>query len=222
MLISISVVKILINNMWHQLFLLVIKFLNIFFIRLSYWISTPVTKLYLRLLGCKYGKNFKVSGKTFFLCKKIGSITFGDNVHLISRFLTNSVGLATPSIFECFSEGKIVVGNNTGISSSIISSRNNIHIGSNVKIGGNTRIFDHDFHTLDYLARRNDELDFYSVKSLPIHIGDDVFIGTNTIILKGVSIGDRTIIAAGSVVTLKYIPEDSFVGGNPAVLINKN
>lgn len=52
-------------------------------------------------------------------------------------------------------------------------------------------------------------------------IGDDVFIGTNCIILKGVTIGARSIIAAGSVVT-KSIPADCIAGGNPAKIIRRN
>ena len=49
----------------------------------------------------------------------------------------------------------------------------------------------------------------------PICIGEDVFIGANSTILKGVTIGDRSIVASGSVVT-KSIPSDQLWGGNPA------
>jgi len=53
-----------------------------------------------------------------------------------------------------------------------------------------------------------------------IIIDDDVLVGANTIILKGVHIGARSVIGAGSVVT-KDIPEDSIVAGNPAKVIKK-
>jgi acetyltransferase-like isoleucine patch superfamily enzyme len=101
----------------------------------------------------------------------------------------------------------------------VFSSRNDIRVGSNVKIGGNARIYDHDYHALDYLSRRDPEQDFDQEKSAPVVIGDDVFIGANSIILKGVTIGDRSIIGAGSVVSLKDIPPDSLVAGNPARII---
>lgn len=89
-----------------------------------------------------------------------------------------------------------------------------------MNIGGNVRIFDHDFHSLHYLHQRNAAIDFKNVKIAEIIIEDDVFIGTNVLILKGVHIGARSIIAAGSVVTLKNIPNDTLVAGNPATAHN--
>jgi acetyltransferase-like isoleucine patch superfamily enzyme len=89
-------------------------------------------------------------------------------------------------------------------------------VGDRVNIGGNVRIFDHDYHPLDHLVRRNSAQDPAEIKSHPVVIGDDVFIGTNAIILKGVHIGDRSVIGACAVVALKNIPPDSLVAGNPA------
>ena len=86
-------------------------------------------------------------------------------------------------------------------------------------IGGNVRIFDHDFHSLDASHRRNGKLDREKVRSRPVVVEEDVFIGTNATILKGVHIGARSIVGAGSVVTLREIPADSIVAGNPAKII---
>ena len=133
--------------------------------------------------------------------------------------MTNGVGLSNPLLLECIKDGRIEIGNNSGLSSAILSSRESIKIGDNVKIGGNVRIFDHDFHTINHLHRRNEIEDKIFVRSSPVIIEDDVFIGTNSIILKGVHIGSRSIVAAGSVVTLKIIPPDSLVAGNPAMIV---
>lgn len=59
-----------------------------------------------------------------------------------------------------------------------------------------------------------------NAKTAPIVIGDYVFIGARCMILKGVTIGDRSIVAAGSVVT-KSIPADELWGGVPAKFIKK-
>ena len=69
---------------------------------------------------------------------------------------------------------------------------------------------------MNYIIRRGQNTD-WGISS-PIVIEDDVFIGVNCIILKGVTIGARSIIAAGSVVT-KSIPADCIAGGNPAKVI---
>ena len=52
-------------------------------------------------------------------------------------------------------------------------------------------------------------------------IGNDVFIGTNAIILKGTHIGDRSVVAAGSVVFGLEVPPDSIVKGNPAKVLSR-
>ena len=110
----------------------------------------------------------------------------------------------------------IRIGNNVGVSSSCIWCINHISIGDNAKIGADVIIIDNDAHSLDYINRRNSELDI--ANSSPIHIEEDVLIGTRCIILKGVSIGARSIIGAGSVVT-KDIPSDCIAAGNPCRVI---
>ena len=80
-------------------------------------------------------------------------------------------------------------------------------------IGGNCCLYDTDFHSIDYLERRNKP--DKGIKTAQICIGEDVFIGANSMVLKGITIGDRSIVAAGSVVT-RDIPADQLWGGNPA------
>ena len=84
---------------------------------------------------------------------------------------------------------------------------------------------DTDAHSLDYRIRNSSSVssdglsvDISSAKSAPIVVENDVLIGTRCIILKGVTIGARSIIAAGSVV-VKSIPSDCIAGGNPCKVI---
>lgn len=77
---------------------------------------------------------------------------------------------------------------------------------------------DSDAHSLSYVDRRESVQDMKNRIDREIVIGDDVLIGANSIILKGVHIGARSVVGAGSVVT-KDVPEDCIVAGNPAKVI---
>ena len=197
------------------------KLIKIAGIRLGFIWPTFHSKLILALYGCSVGKRLQVCGKAHFLPNCKGAITIGNNVKLTARFLTNTSGITNPIVLETLENGCIEIGNDSGLTSAIISARTRVAIGTFVKIGANVRLFDHDFHALDSILRRNSATDALNVKSAEIVIEDDVFIGANTIILKGVRIGRGSIIGAGSVVALKDIPPFSKVAGNPARIIGQ-
>lgn len=100
-----------------------------------------------------------------------------------------------------------------------------LHVARHVKIGRNTLIakgvsvYDFDGHSYDPQERRDDEL-IQSTNARQVTIGDDVWVGTKAIILKGVTIGDGAIVAAGSVVT-RDVPAGVVVAGNPAKEIKR-
>ena len=112
----------------------------------------------------------------------------------------------------------VVVGVNCyfGLGAKILGA---VKIGNNVTVGANAVILDSDCHSLNYLDRGT-ENDMRNCKCKPIIIEDDVLIGTGSYILKGVHIGARSIIGAGSIVT-SDIPADSIAAGNPARVIRK-
>lgn len=91
-------------------------------------------------------------------------------------------------------------------------------IGDNVKIGGNVLITDTDAHPMDYVARRTTG---EGTKSAPIVIEDDAWVGAHCVILKGVTIGARSVIGAGSIVT-RSIPADCVAAGNPCRVIRNS
>lgn len=104
-----------------------------------------------------------------------------------------------------------------------------IDIGNRVLIAHNCNIFDNDTHPTDAMERREDatnaiwhgkRLNYSSLQSGPIIIENDAWICCNSTILKGVRIGEGSIIAAGSVVT-KDVPANVVVGGNPARVLKK-
>ena len=172
------------------------------------------------LWGVKHGENLVFKGETIIRTRHSGEIVLGDNVIFNARQNSNLVGLLGPTIIDTRGGGKIEIGDCSGFSSVVMSSRSSISIGSNVKVGGNVRIFDHDFHALEPEYRRTNE-DKDHIRTQPIVIGNDVFIGTNVIILKGSQIGARSIVAAGSVILGLDIPPDSMVNGNPARIVGQ-
>jgi acetyltransferase-like isoleucine patch superfamily enzyme len=139
---------------------------------------------------------------------------------MVSGLMINPLGRNLNSFIRIDENAKINIGDNVGMSCITLWAKSAIFIGNNVKLGADVIIMDSDMHALDYLLRRKVETDSINAKCSSIIIGDDVFVGTRTIITKGVTIGNRSIIAAGSVVS-RSIPEDEIWGGNPAKFIKK-
>lgn len=150
--------------------------------------------------------------------KGTGTILIGNNVTINSNINSNPVGLSTGTILFAYPGSRIKIGNNIGISNSLICAMKEIIIEDNVLLGGGTQIFDNDFHSILYKKRI--ERPDTNIKIKPVFIKQGAFIGCNSIITKGVTIGERSIVGAGSVV-VKDIPADEIWAGNPAVFIKK-
>lgn len=148
-----------------------------------------------------------------------GRICLGKSVCLQASFSANPIGQNRPCLLDVRPGGMIEIGDGSGLTSTIISSRKKITIGKSSQVGGGAIIIDHNFHSLDAKKRRDLGGD---INPREIFIGDDVFIGTNVIILKGTNIGSRSIIAAGSVVFGLNVPPDSMVAGNPARIVGRS
>ena len=172
----------------------------------------------LKLNGVKYGYNVKIFNKFYLLKHLSASVMLGDNFTFSSGDCFNPLSRNVRGSIYVGKNAKVSIGNNVGASSACIWAANSITIGDNVKIGSDSIILDTDCHSLDYIKRRNPVTDIGN--SAPINIEDDVLIGTRCVILKGVTIGTRTIIGSGSVVT-KSIPSDCIAAGNPCKVIKR-
>ncbi len=145
-------------------------------------------------------------------------VFIGRNVGMNSGVKYNLIGGDNCIILRTVDNGEIHIGNGVGISNVAIVSMSRIDIEDNVLIGGSVKIYDNDFHSLDYKVRMNTPTE--SIVSKPIRICEGAFLGANSMILKGVTIGKHSIIGAGSVVT-KDVPDNEIWAGNPARFIRK-
>jgi len=175
----------------------------------------------LGLQGCSAGPGLRADGQVIVRVGCSGAIRIGRGFMANSRPLSNLVGLSRPCILCCYDDGRITIGDHSGMSGAVVSARSHVRIGNHVNIGGDVRIYDHDFHSLDAADRRDPIRDKDNCRSEPVTVGNDVFIGAGAIVLKGVTVGDRTVIGAGAVVTLRDIPPDSLVVGNPARIVGR-
>lgn len=168
-------------------------------------------------MGISIGDGFRCKGLFFIMGNRNGRIQIGNSFRVNSSPLSSLIGLYQRAIIVARRNGNIQIGNNVGITGVTIHGTN-IRIGDNVMVGANTKIIDHDFHSLDYVERRKNAMD-HEV-SRPVSIGDDVFIGCNCIVLKGTHIGNRCIVGAGSVVSGSF-DDDCLIAGNPAKVIKR-
>lgn len=165
-------------------------------------------KLWCRCFGIELGNGCKFFGRARLRRFHHGKIKIGDNCRFDSLKDKNHIGLYRPCQFTALPGATVSIGNNSGFGGTIIRSAISITIGNNVKAGANCVILDHEGHPEDHR----------SGPPKAVVIEDDVWLGTNVLVLKGVNIGKNTIIAANSVVT-KDIPANSVAGGVPCRII---
>lgn len=110
----------------------------------------------------------------------------------------NELGGDTRMTYKVYTNVVLGIGGFTGISNSSIIYQNQITIGSHVKIGGSVKIYDTNFHALNYKDRKEKKTDILVAKE--IKIGNHSFIGVHSVFLKSVQIVERYIIGGGSVI----------------------
>lgn len=181
-------------------------------------IYTPIAKINFYLNGAEVAKGLRVKGLLKVFITRRGVVTIGENCSINSGENANIIGRQQKTIF--WVEGILTIGNNLGMSCSALICNHEIEIGNNVTIGGNTVIYDTDFHSLNPILRLNKKEDKKNAKWGKVTISDNAFIGSHTTILKGVTIGKNAIVGACSVVA-KDIPSDEIWAGNPAKFISK-
>lgn len=167
-----------------------------------------------RCKGVKLGKNCIIQGVPSIKLKKGSAITLGDGVTLCSLGIFNPMVDHPCKLCTTRPGAKITIGQNCGISGSLIFCAASIDIGDYTLIGAGTTIMDMTGHT--YSSEKGWKANAKRVTANPIHIGQKCFIGAYCMIQSGVTIGDSCLIAAGTIVN-RDIPSGHRAYGNPVV-----
>lgn len=175
----------------------------------------------LRLLGLVYqrfrcGPGARCWGPLRVIMGRGSSISIGRDLYAVSDPRRAAIALFSPVKLRTMAGAHIVIGDRVHLNGTSITARRRVEIGAGTIIAANVVIVDSDFHAPWPAQSRG--FDAGHERDLPVSIGDDVWIGMGTIVLKGVTIGDNTIVAAGSVVS-RSLPANVIAGGSPAQVI---
>ena len=183
---------------------------------ISLWLVYPFARIVFAYNKIKWKNGWRLYGIPIIQKHRLSTIKLGNYLNLRSTVRSNPLGPNHPVILCTWQAGAVLeIGDHFGMSGGSICASQQITIGDRVAVGANTIIIDTDFHPLNAeLCRHKPE----AAKAAPIVIEDDVFIGMNVLILKGVRIGRGSVIGAGSIVT-KDVPSGAIVAGNPARVI---
>jgi serine acetyltransferase len=155
------------------------------------------------------GKGCTFHGLPCFRRHPGSEIIIAHNCKFLSTHASNLIGNNRPCIISTLSEkAEIIIGAGCGFSGTVIGSNKSIIIKENVRCGANTLITDTDWHTDDPRAGAD----------APIIIERNVWLGANVTVLKGVTIGENTMVGTGSLVT-QTLPPNVVAAGSPARVI---
>ena len=180
--------------------------------------ALPLHRAAFALHGIRWAPGLRVYGLPMIQRYRGSRIELGAGVVLRSWRSSNplapnhAVVLATRS-----ASAVLTIGPGSGLTGVTVVAEERVEIGERVFVGANTTIVDTNFHPLDPDVRRATPS---AGQHRPVRIEDDVFIGMNALILKGVTIGQGAVVGAGSVV-VRDVPAYAVVSGNPAVVVRQ-
>lgn len=173
-------------------------------------VCTLWCRLKMKLWGIEFGKGCSFRGNMLFNKAPGSTMKIGDRCVFNSNDRFNNRGMNHKCILQTTGSGKISIGDRCGFSGVSIVSSISVTIGDDVMCGTNVMIGDRNDH----------EKKYPEWQPAPINIGNNVWIGMNSIVMRGVIIGDNTIIGAGSIVT-KSIPANVIAAGSPCRVIKE-
>ena len=168
----------------------------------------------LRRSGVRVGQAVRFHSAPLIERRGGSQIVIGDRCVLCSDSANTALGVRGPVILRTLDDqASIRIGDDVGLSGTVVCAVMSVSIGAGTLLGADVMIFDTDFHPVDHLERRYAPMDPGS--SAAVTIGRNVFVGTRSTICKGVTIGDNSVIGAGSVVS-SDVPANTIYAGVPA------
>jgi acetyltransferase-like isoleucine patch superfamily enzyme len=168
-----------------------------------------------RRQGVTLGGGISWLGRPILTLAPKSTMSIGDDCLICSRSEQTALGVNHPVVLRTLRPGAVLsLGRGVRMSGTTVCAAQHVVIGDRCVIGSNVTIADTDFHSLDPQVRSSVD-DLAGAGSRPVHIGNDVFIGSGSYILKGATVGDCAVIGAASVVT-QAVEAGAIVAGNPA------
>jgi len=174
--------------------------------------------------GIALGSGNNFVGRISFARARGSSMSVGSGGRFLSSPTSNRHGLNRPCMLTTLSvNAAIRIGDQAGFSGAVICAAERVVIGNRVMLGANVTVTDTNSHPIDYRKRYPENFGMMpevvgEIATSPVKIGNDVFVGMHSVILKGVTIGDGAVVGAGSVVA-NDIPPRCIAAGNPARVI---
>jgi len=177
---------------------------------------TALAYVRLRLHGASVGRGLRVFGPLRLHCHPTGTIRIGERCRIQSGFTGNPVGGESRMAIWVGREGRLRLGDRVGLSNSTIVCMRSVVIEDDVFLGGGSRIYDTDFHSVraDERGRPGNP----GTRTAPVQIRNRAFVGGHSTLLKGITIGEEAVVGAGSVVR-SDVPDGQIWAGNPAVFV---
>jgi len=192
-----------------------VEAIKLFIARVEKVISLVVICPWLRWYGLTIGRRVAFFGLPIVELGPGTEIHLGDRVSVVSRSGMTALGVGHRTVIRTLAPGAhIRIGDHVGLSGTTLCAASGIEIGEGTLVGADCRIVDTDFHPVQSRTRRYEDIPEPRPKDR-IVIGRNVFLGMSVQVLKGVTIGDNTVVAAGSVV-VDDLPPDTVCAGNPA------
>lgn len=182
------------------------------------WLAYPRVRWLFARNGIPWGHGWHIFGVPVLQKHRHSRMSFGPGMGLRSSVQSNPLAPNHAVVLVTWqAKAELIVGANFAMTGGTLCAAKRITIGNNVALGANSTIVDTDFHPLDASSRRTDSS---AGACRPVVIEDDVFIGMNCLILKGVRIGHDSVVGAGSVVT-QDVPAGVVAAGNPAHVVRQ-